>query len=212
MPTLLTFGDSNTHGTMPIKTENERNRLGPDDRWPGVTKAQLGAGWTLLEEGLPGRTICRADAEMGAHMDGVSGLRIALESHGPIDFMTMMLGVNDLKAQFDLTPEAIATDMAMLLDIALSDEMQGRHGGFAVLLICPPPVLEQGVIADIFAGGRAKSLHLSKLYETIASKRGLAFLDGGTVIESSPVDGIHYEPDMHRKLGRAVANMLAELA
>ena len=54
MPTLLTFGDSNTHGTLPIKVEGQRERLGPNARWPGITAATLGPEWTLVEEGLPG--------------------------------------------------------------------------------------------------------------------------------------------------------------
>ncbi len=108
MPALLTFGDSNTNGVLPIRIEGERRRLGPADRWPGVALAALGEGWSLAEEGLPGRTTAHPDAEMGPHMDGRVGLMIALETHWPIDVMTLMLGTNDLKVQFDVTPERIA--------------------------------------------------------------------------------------------------------
>ena len=38
----------------------------------------------------------------------------------------------------------IRAGIAALLDIAQGDELQTRHGGFRILLICPPPVLEQG--------------------------------------------------------------------
>ncbi|MGB5560459.1 MAG: SGNH/GDSL hydrolase family protein [Paracoccaceae bacterium] len=208
MPTLLTFGDSNTHGTLPIEVEGERNRLRRDQRWPGICQQNLGVNWTLVEEGLPGRTTRWPDPEMGPHMDGRVGLFIALESHGPIDFMTLMLGTNDLKTKFDVGPEQISQDVRTLLDIALSDEMQERHNDFKVLLICPPPILEQGVIAEQFIGGRKKSLELSKAYADIAKARGVAFLDAGTVIESSPVDGIHFGAEMHAKLGHAVAGAL----
>lgn len=212
MPLLLTFGDSNTHGTLPIRVEGERRRLGPAERWPGVCLAALGDGWTLAEEGLPGRTLAHPDAEMGPHMDGRVGLMIALQSHGPTDVMALMLGTNDLKVQFDVTPERIAADLGVLLDICLSEEMQDRHGGFEVLVIAPPPILEQGVIADKFVGGREKSLRLAGLYRAEAEGRELAFLDAGTVIESSATDGIHFEPEMHLKLGRAVAAAVQGLA
>jgi len=208
VPTFLTFGDSNTHGTLPIVVEGERNRLGSDARWPGICLQNLGADWTLVEEGLPGRTTRWPDPEMGPHMDGRVGLFIALESHGPIDVMTLMLGTNDLKAKFDVGPTQIADDVDTLLDIALSDEMQERHNDFKVLLICPPPILEQGVISEQFSGGREKSLGLSDAYAKVAAKRGVSFLDAGTVIESSPVDGIHFGAEMHALLGQAVAEVL----
>jgi lysophospholipase L1-like esterase len=44
---------------------------------------------------------------MGAHMDGREGLRIALQSHGPLDAMTLMLGTNDVKTRFGATPEMV---------------------------------------------------------------------------------------------------------
>ncbi len=181
---------------------------GQTQRWPGICLQNLGVNWTLVEEGLPGRTTRWPDPEMGPHMDGRVGLFIALESHGPIDFMTLMLGTNDLKAKFEVGPEQISQDVGTLLDIALSDEMQERHNDFKVLLICPPPILEQGVIAEQFIGGREKSLELSKAYADVAKARGVAFLDAGTVIQSSPVDGIHFGAEMHAKLGDAVAGAL----
>ena len=40
---------------------------------------------------------------------------------------------------------------------------------------------------------------------------GIAMLDAGTVIRSSPVDGVHFEAAEHAKLGRAVAAKVREL-
>ena len=73
---LLTFGDSNTHGTPPISQRGLYARFDESQRWPTLTAADL--GWHLAEEGLPGRTTCRDDPVMGAHMNGWPALRIAL--------------------------------------------------------------------------------------------------------------------------------------
>lgn len=212
MPRLLTFGDSNTHGTPPIVTPGLYQRFDADTRWPTLARAALGEGWTLAEEGLPGRTAQFADPVMGAHMDGRLGLRMALESHGPLDVMTLMLGTNDTKTRFGATPEMITAGIAGLLDIALGPLMQMRHGGFRVLLICPPAVKEQGPIASEFIGAAAKSRALPALYAALAEAHGVAFLDAGRVIETSEQDGIHYGPAEHRRLGEAVAQVLATLA
>lgn len=211
MPFLLTFGDSNTHGTPPIQERGPYFRFGPQTRWPTVAAQALGAEWTLAEEGLPGRTTMFPDPVMGAHMDGQTGLRIALQSHGPIDVLTIMLGTNDTKTMFGATPVAIAGGLAGLLAIANSIEMQDRHGGFRTLVICPPPVKEQGPIVDVFLGAAAKSRALPPLYAAIARHWGAGFLDAGEVIETSQVDGVHFDPDAHLALGAAAAAAIAAL-
>ncbi len=210
--TLLCFGDSNTHGTPPLTELGEPyRRYDSATRWPRVALATLGDGWDLVEEGLPGRTAQFNDPVMGDHMNGVVGLKIALQSHGPIDVLTLMLGTNDVKTCFGATPEAVMGGIAALLNVALSLEMQDRHGGFKVLLICPPPIMEAGCLAGIFWGGRAKSLALLPLYQRLAIARDVGFMDAGAVIGVSPVDGIHYEPDAHLTLGAAVAKAVAAL-
>lgn len=211
MPTIMTFGDSNTHGTPPIVDRSVYGRFDAATRWPQRMRDALGAGWELVEEGLPGRTAQFCDPVMGPHMNGQDGLKIALQSHGPLDVMTLMLGTNDVKTRFGATPVQVTAGIAGLLDIALGAEMQTRHGGFKLLLICPPPVVEVGVIAGEFVGSRATSLALPPLYAALAAARGVGFLDAGQVIEVSPVDGIHYEAAAHAQLADAVARAVAAL-
>ena len=77
-----------------------------------------------------------------------------------------------------------------------------------VLLVAPAPLVQMGWIADMFQGGTEKSKSLGKEYRRVAEDRGIAFLDAGTVITSSPIDGIHLDKDMQRKLGEAIAAMV----
>ena len=78
-------------------------------------------------------------------------------------------------------------------------------------MICPAPVLEQGPIRSEFTGAREVSLKLPPLYRALAEARGVAFLDAGQVIEVSPTDGIHFEPEAHQALGKAVAEAVGKL-
>lgn len=211
MPTLLTFGDSNTHGTPPIVERSEYRRFGRGVRWPTVTHAALGADWELVEEGLPGRTAQYDDPVMGDIMNGRPALRMALQSHGPIDVMTLMLGTNDVKTRFATEPAQVVAGIAGLLDVAQSLEYQTRHGGFRILLICPPPVVETGPIATEFWGGAERSRALAPLYADLARSRGVGFLDAGKVIEVSPIDGVHFDEAAHAKLGAAVAQAVTAL-
>ena len=60
-------------------------------------------------------------------------------------------------------------------------------------------------LAEIFAGGAAKSQRLAAEYARVAARYNVSFLDAGAVIRSSGVDGVHYDAVEHGKLGRAVA-------
>ena len=80
-----------------------------------------------------------------------------------------------------------------------------------MLLVAPPPVVEDGCLAEIFAGGAAKSLQLGRPYAEAAARHGAAFLDAGRVIAVSPLDGVHFDAAEHGKLGRAVAASLVAM-
>ncbi|MGO4839576.1 GDSL-type esterase/lipase family protein, partial [Rhizobiaceae sp. 2RAB30] len=95
MRSVLCFGDSNTHGQVPGM--GPLDRYGPHVRWPGVLRAELGAGWHVIEEGLSGRTTVRDDPIEGAHKNGRTYLRPCLQSHASLDLVILMLGTNDLK-------------------------------------------------------------------------------------------------------------------
>lgn len=206
MPVLMTFGDSNTHGTPPITDVGVYGRFDAATRWPRLAAAEL--QWELVEEGLPGRTAQFDDPIMGSHMNGQVGLKMALCSQGPIDILTIMLGTNDVKARFCALPETVTGGIASLLDIAQGADMQTRHGGFQILLICPPPVVEVGPIKAEFYGGATKSQSLAAHYAQLAQARGVGFFDAGTVIKVSMVDGVHYDAPSHSVLAQAVAGAL----
>jgi len=211
MPRILTFGDSNTHGTPPIVTRGVYARYDEATRWPMRLARLLGPDWHLAEEGLPGRTAAFADPVMGAHMNGQEGLKIALQSHGPLEVLTIMLGTNDVKARFGASPGRVVAGIASLVDIALGLEMAARHPALRVLLICPPPVQERGVLAAEFLGGAEKAQALAPLLGDYATRRGVGFLDAGKVLATSPTDGVHFEPDGHGALAEAVAAALGSL-
>jgi lysophospholipase L1-like esterase len=208
---MLAFGDSNTYGTKPMHSTGDNRRYGPEARWPRVAEAGLRGAWEVVEEGLPGRTTQMDDPVMGRHMNARLGLRIALQSHGPIDLLAILLGTNDHKTRFAPTPERVTAGIAGLVDIALSEEYQTRHDGFEVLVICPPPVLEQGPIMGEFLGAAAPSRALASVLRPKCAARGVHFLDAGAVIASSDQDGVHFEPDAQRALGAAVAGLVAAL-
>jgi hypothetical protein len=80
-----------------------------------------------------------------------------------------------------------------------------------VLLLAPPPVARLSNFAEMFEGAEPKSMLLGQHYRVVAAEYHVAFLDTASVIRSSDIDGIHFEPEEHAKLGRAVAHEVTSL-
>ena len=74
-----------------------------------------------------------------------------------------------------------------------------------------PPVVRLTEYAEMFEGAEARSLKFAEHYRRVAAEMNCAFLDAGSVIVSSEMDGIHFEAGEHAKLGRAVAAKVVEL-
>ena len=209
--TVLCFGDSNTHGTLPLKELGQSDRLGAEDRWPGVVRATLGMDWTIIEEGLPGRTTVNDDPIEGAYKNGAIGLEIALHTHKPVDLLIIMLGTNDLKQRFSKPASDIALSVKKLIEIAHGNPAGPAGTQPSILIVCPPPILEAGVLETMFGGGAEKSRQLAEGYQAIARKFDCGFLDAGAYVTSSAVDGVHYDADQHARLGTAIAAKIREM-
>jgi len=209
--TVLCFGDSNTYGAVPTLARVGRHRYAPDRRWPGIVRKQLGPGWHVVEEGHPSRTTLHDDPIEGVHKNGLRALPISLESHMPIDLVVLMLGTNDLKQRFSASPSDIADSVEVVAKAVLASEAGPGGAAPAVMIVAPPPMMEVGWLAEMFVGGAAKSLELGTRLAEVATRCRTPFLDAGTIIESSSVDGIHLEAEAHRVLGTAVARAIQGL-
>jgi lysophospholipase L1-like esterase len=122
-----------------------------------------------------------------------------------------MLGTNDLKARFSVTPYDIGQSVGVLIEIARRSGA-GRDGGAPrILVMAPPPLGRLTEYAETFSGGAEKSTHLARHYAEISRQYGCEFLDAGSVIRVSDVDGLHFDPDAHEKLGKMVADTVRKL-
>ncbi|PWR03611.1 hydrolase [Meridianimarinicoccus roseus] len=210
-PTILCYGDSNTHGTRANADPDARWRYRSHVRWPGNVARALKGQARVIAEGLPGRTTVHDDPIEGAHKNGIKVLPAMLESHQPVDIVVLMLGTNDLKTRFSLTPVDIARSMDRLIDVV--EKSGAGRGGVAprVLLIAPVPIREVGLLGGHFAGGSEFSEHLPAHYDLLAERRGCEFLDAGAVATVDPIDGVHLTEAGHLALADAVTTKLIKM-
>ncbi len=200
MAVILCYGDSNTHGTAPLKALGAQDRHPRGARWPDVMAEALGEDHEVIAEGLPGRTTVHDDVIEGGMRNGLTVLPAVLHSHRPIDLMVLMLGTNDLKVRFSVTSWEIARSVERL---ALTAKAEGVVRD--VMIISPVPVIETGVLAPVFVGAQARQIGLTEALAEGAARLGFGMFDAGSVVHVSPVDGVHWEMDAHRALGQALA-------
>lgn len=209
--TLLCFGDSNTHGTCPMASTDDQRRFSRRERWTGILQSELGEGWTVIEEGHPGRTTVHDDPIEGEHRNGLRLLPALLESHRPIDLVILMLGTNDLKARFAAEARDIALAIERLVRLVKASESGPGRKPPEVLLAAPAPIKEISFLGEVFAGGARKSRELGRRFADAADSLRVDFLDVGEVASVDELDGVHYAAPEHAKIGMALAERVVKM-
>lgn len=214
MKNILCFGDSNTWGFIPESiTESFPRRHPHEVRWTGVMAGELGEGFRIIEEGQNGRTTVHDDP-FALVRNAKAVLPAILESHKPLDLVVLMLGTNDLKNVFGVSPSEIAVGAKILAQTILSSDAGLAAKPPRLLLMCPPTVGPLSHLPDLEAkltNAQARSQQLPKHYEAVAAALGCAYLNTQEIITPSPVDGIHLDAAAHQKLGQAVAAKIKAL-
>jgi lysophospholipase L1-like esterase len=159
----------------------------------------------VVEEGLNGRTTCLEDPVEGDR-NGLRQLIPILRSHRPLDLIIIMLGTNDLKHRFNPSVYEVSHGAQLVAKTALASETGPGDSAPRALLVCPPPPLDAPAFRQIIAKDAIEIAgKLPPYYRACARECGAAFFDAGSVVSSSPVDGIHWEAEAHRKFAEAIA-------
>jgi lysophospholipase L1-like esterase len=144
--------------------------------------------------------------------NGLAGLAQRIEIHSPLALVVLMLGTNDFQSMHPHNAWHSAQGTAALVDAIRRAPIEPGMPVPPVLIVAPPPIGEpKGPVAPKFAGGREKCIgHADALRETAATL-GCHFFDAGSVTPASPLDGVHLDADQHRRLGDALADVVAPL-
>ena len=207
---ILCYGDSNTYGYIPTG-----GRYDEHTRWPMRMQRLLGDGYAVIEEGFNGRTCAFDDPVEGGYKSGVKYMPPCLMSHNPLDAVLIMLGTNDTKARFGMTPMTIGQSMMQLVRTAKLFAVNEQGESARVFIVAPPPILDNlndTRHAECF-GERAVAVSagLAKEFRRISKLMRCDFFDAAPYAEVSRLDAVHMTAQGHIRLGEAMAEKMRAL-
>ncbi|CAF1007414.1 unnamed protein product [Didymodactylos carnosus] len=196
-----------TWGYIPTLNKPERQgvqRYDRKKRWTGILQTLLGDEYYVVEEGLNSRTTnIDYSAPEKAGRNGKQFLPICLCTHAPLDVVIVMLGINDLKNEFN---HRTSKDIASGLDELLTIINQSTYGtdmksAPKILLISSPiPTHEQGFPDNAFTNAIIRAKDFAKDFKQVADKHKAYFMDAASEIKPSDIDGIHFDDEAHKRL------------
>ena len=207
---ILCYGDSNTYGYIPTG-----GRYDEHIRWPMRLQEILGDGYTVIEEGFNGRTCVFDDPVEGGYKSGVKYLPPCLMSHNPLDAVVIMLGSNDTKARFGMSPMTIGQSMMQLVRVAKQYAVNEAGEISHIIVAAPPQILdnlmqtrhaecfgEQAI--EVSRGLGPELLRVSKLLR-------VDFFDAAPYAEVSRLDAVHMTAEGHLRLAEAMAEKIRQI-
>lgn len=204
---ILCYGDSNTYGYIPTG-----GRYDEHTRWPMRMQEALGSDFTVIEEGFNGRTCVFDDPVEGGYKSGIEYLPPCLMSHNPLDAVIIMLGTNDTKARFGMTPMTIGQSMMQLVRTAKLYAVNGAGEPARIIVAAPPRILDnlmQTRHAECFGPQAvAVSEGLARELRRITKLMRCDFFDADPHAQVSPLDAVHMTAEGHLRLGDAMAEKI----
>lgn len=203
MKKILCFGDSNTYGYIP----NNGARYDKNTRWTRVLSLLSHGKFEIIEDGCNNRTAFAANSA-GKIFTGYEILPELLTDD--FDAVVLAIGINDTQFLYNLSSIEIASGVEKLINIVKVKSPQAK------ILLVAPSILTDDVLNGNFAclfdrTSIEKSRQLPLLYQKIAEKQNIEFLDLNSIAKTSSLDGLHYAPEQHLKIAQAIFTILSEL-
>lgn len=205
---ILCFGDSNTWGYIP---GTKHNRYSSSVRWPGVLQSLLGDEYEIIEEALNSRGIMKGDNRPGKEgRIAMDYILPCLDSHDPLDYVIVMLGSNELKAEFNLLTQDIGENLRIFIETVSNRNSQFRDIKPKIIILVPPAMDDQTeycLKGDKYVGAHNKSIELKTTYAKIAEETGCSVVDVQDELLVGE-DGVHMLAESHELLAKAVWNLI----
>ncbi|CAF0758381.1 unnamed protein product [Rotaria sp. Silwood1] len=202
MRSILCYGDSNTWGFVP-GAYSTHERYDRNTRWTGRLQQLLDlAHFYVIEEGLNSRTTNLDYEDKPRGYRGTEYFSTILYSHAPLDLVVIMLGLNDLKKQFNnRTSQQITEGIKELIEIVRSKYYGPNMQESPQILIVSTPIPIQTSCTDMFEGAQERAQNLAHDLKNLVNTydKNVYFVDAAPHVQFSPVDGLHLDKKAHEQ-------------
>lgn len=204
MKKVLCFGDSNTYGFVPEKC----TRYDKNTRWTGILQALCGSDFSIIEGGCNNRTAF-VDNPAGVEQ---TGYKILPEyfTKDYFDIVVLAIGINDLQLFFRPTLEEFEQGIEKLIKITKDLSPNAK-----IILVCPSKLDLAGIKSGVFSFqfdeiSVEKSYHLPQIYKKLAEKYACKLVDLNEIVKVSPLDGLHFSAESHKKIAEKLYKNLKQ--
>lgn len=206
---IVCYGDSNTWGYCAATG----CRYDDDARWTYHLQQLLGDDYSVVEEGLSGRTTVFDDPLFPA-LNGLAHLPAIALSHAPMDLLVVMLGTNDCKERFSVNGQNIADGLRRLVQEAKKMDIWRDTPR---VLIVAPMIIAPGVYhvprigQEMGAQCVEKSRQLPSLMKETARETRSWYLDCNPYVHPGEADWMHFDAESNLTFAQAMAEMVQRI-
>lgn len=200
MKRILCFGDSNTYGYNP----HNGNRYDKNTRWTGVLQKLAGENYEIVESGGNNRTAF-SDNPDGIQFTGYKLLPEYLKEN--YETIILAIGINDLQIFYNPAIEEFENGIRAFVSGIVEKTPDSD------IIILSPSHITENILKSNFRFlfdeiSIEKSKKITPIYEKIAKEYNCKLLDLNKLVNTSKIDGLHYEAEEHKKIAESVIKLI----
>lgn len=200
MKRILCFGDSNTYGYNP----HNGNRYDKNTRWTGVLQKLAGENYEIVEAGGNNRTAF-SDNPDGLQFTGYKLLPEYLKEN--YETIILAIGINDLQIFYNPAIEEFENGIRAFVSGIVEKTPDSD------IIILSPSHITENILKSNFRFlfdeiSIEKSKKITPIYEKIAKEYNCKLLDLNKLVNTSKIDGLHYEAEEHKKIAESVIKLI----
>lgn len=199
MKKILCFGDSNTFGFNPL----DGSRYLENERWGGILKEKLKEKYLVIEQGCNNRSAVFDNNSI--ETTGYKAIKKYLTKD--IDIIILQIGINDMQFLYDYDLEEFKKRFKDFIGL-----IRKLNEKLRIILLCPNEIdeciLKSGFNLMFNETSIEKSKCLIKIYDFISQEFNCDLLDLNSIVETSKIDGLHYDIENHQKIANALLDYL----
>jgi len=203
MKKILCYGDSNTWGCSPA----DSSRYDDKTRWPMVMASRLGEDYTIIEDGLNGRTVLNL-SPVNKTANGIEWISSEVNNYIPLDIAIISLGLNDVFISEESSLVEISNGIEKIINIIRNSHITC---GFKIpeIIIMAPPEFNTGIEGIQFFELQINKLKgLPEAYRQLSLKKNCLFFNASEYVKGSILDGSHLDSENHILLGEKTAEFI----